>query len=339
MTDPKAPPANPSQLDDAGVLALYNPLFEPFLKAHAGGSETPLLAHYTSIKVMESVLKTSEIWFFNPLLMNDWQEMRHGAVVGTELFSNIDNIKRAGGNDERAEILRREYLGLVHHLEEHQAFDTYIFCLTEHLPADNDGLLSMWRGYGQQGNGAALVFDPSRITVVPDSPIVVAKVSYATEVARSDKVRELLEQWAELTQSLNLPNDQLHLAAYAAFWIIKSLALVTKHYGFAEEKEWRLIYEPDRDDKGLLKPNLNYHIGARGVEPALKYKIGYLPGVSAEDFSLEKILDRIILGPSHSSPLAQKSVERLLDTIGKAHLKPLLRASSIPLRRVSGSSF
>jgi hypothetical protein len=38
------------------------------------------------------------------------------------------------------------------------AFDTYIFCLSEHDRSHTDGLLSMWRGYGQHGSGVALVF-------------------------------------------------------------------------------------------------------------------------------------------------------------------------------------
>jgi hypothetical protein len=93
------------------------------------------------------------------------------------------------------------------------------------------------------------------------------------------------------------------------------------------------------DPDGLLKQYLSYHIGDRGVEPKLKYKIGYLAGVTAENMALERLLERIILGPSVSSPLAVKSVERMLESIQKPHLKPLIRASGIPLRPLSGTSF
>jgi hypothetical protein len=138
---------------------------------------------------------------------------------------------------------------------------------------------------------------------------------------------------------LALPDDKLHLASYVAFSLVKALALITKHAGFCEENEWRVIYYPDRDVAGALKPFLKYHIGDRGVEPKLKYQIGHIANVSAPDLTLDHILDRIILGPSLSSPLARRSVERMLDIIGKPAFKTLLRSSGIPLRPNSGGSF
>ena len=40
----------------------------------------PLLAHYTSIDVIEKILRSEEIWFSNPLFMNDLEEMRFGML-------------------------------------------------------------------------------------------------------------------------------------------------------------------------------------------------------------------------------------------------------------------
>jgi hypothetical protein len=131
----------------------------------------------------------------------------------------------------------------------------------------------------------------------------------------------------------------LHLAAFAAFALVKGLALVTKHSGFLEEKEWRIVYNPDRDTTGALKPFLSYHIGDRGVEPKLKYPVGHIANVSAPDLALERLIERIILGPSVSSPLALRSVQRMLDSVQKPHYKSLLRPSTIPLRPNSGTSF
>jgi hypothetical protein len=322
---------------DEEMLRLFDPLYGVF--ANAGSGSQPLLAHYTSIQVMESILKNSEVWFSNPLFMNDLQEMKFGLSEGTRFFSNIEPLKKAGGNEVRAEILQRSYFHYFNHFDLNEAFDTYIFCLAEHDPQDNDGLLSMWRGYGQHGNGAAIVFDPSKITFVPTSPLIFSKVSYVGDDERIAQVQSNLTSWVELTARLALPDDKLHLAAYAAFSLVKGLALVTKHSGFSEEKEWRVVYNPGRDTTGALKPFLNYHIGSRGVEPKLKYPVGHIANVSAPDLALERLIERIILGPSLSSPLALRSVQRMLDSIEKPHYKPLLRTSTIPLRPNSGSSF
>jgi hypothetical protein len=322
---------------DEEMLRLFDPLYDVF--ANAGSGSQPLLAHYTSIQVMESILKNSEVWFSNPLFMNDLQEMKFGFNEGTRFFSNVEPLKKAGGNEARAEILRRSYFQYFNHFDLNEAFDTYIFCLAEHDPQDNDGLLSMWRGYGQHGNGAAIVFDPSKITLVPTSPLIFSKVSYVGDNERMAQVQSNLTSWVELTARLALPDDKLHIAAYAAFSLVKGLALVTKHSGFSEEKEWRVVYNPGRDTTGALKPFLNYHIGNRGVEPKLKYPVGHIPNVSAPDLVLERLIERIILGPSLSSQLALRSVQRMLDSIEKPHYKPLLRTSTIPLRPNSGSSF
>ena len=329
--------AGAEPLNDHQMVALFNPLFQRFEQPVSAGK---LLAHYTSIRVMESILQTSEVWFSNPLFMNDMQEMRSGLQEGTRFFSNKDPLVKAGGGSmKRADILQKLYFHYFRHFDEQQAFDTYVFCLTEHDASDDDGLLSMWRGYGQHGNGAALVFDPSRLTLVPTSPLICGKVSYVTNEKRTEQVDTLMNEWVALTEKLALPDDKLHLAAYVAFSLIKSHALMTKHAGFSEENEWRVIYYPERDGTGALKPFQHYHIGDRGVEPKLKYKIGHMASVSAPDLALERILDRIILGPSLSSPLAKRSVERMLETIGKPDFKGLLRTSGIPLRPTSGTSF
>jgi hypothetical protein len=84
---------------------------------------------------------------------------------------------------------------------------------------------------------------------------------------------------------------------------------------------------------------MSYHIGDRGVEPKLKFMVGHLNGVSADDLALERLLDRIILGPSLSSPLAVRSVQRMLDKIERAHFMDKVFASGIPLRPSKGGVF
>ena len=49
---------------------------------------------------------------------------------------------------------------------------------------------------------------------------------------------------------------------------------------------------------------------SRGVELKLKLKIEAIPGLSETDLSLSKIVDRIILGPSLSSPLARGTINQ-----------------------------
>jgi hypothetical protein len=299
----------------------------------------PLLAHYTSIKVMEAILHDSKVWFSNPLFMNDMQEVRFGINEGVRLFYTPDLLKKAVGTEERSKIIQSAFAQYYSEFNHQDAFDTYVFCLSEHDLNNNDGILSMWRGYGQHGEGVALVFDTAALTLVPTSPLIISRVTCASDHDRSLQLAKMLERWADLAARTNLPDNKLFIGAGAAFAAIKDYALTTKHTGFSEEAEWRVIYYPERDRAGLLKECMDYHIGERGVEPKLKYKIGHIPGVSAADLTLDRLLDRIILGPSHSSPLARRSVERMLEKIGKPDLKRKLYSSAIPLRPSSGGVF
>lgn len=295
-------------------------------------SKRPLLAHYTSLITLENILRTEEIWFSNPLVMNDIEEVRFGVLRGNELFHNNSSIEKACGTPKRFAILRDAYVGNFRQFEDEHAFDTYVFCLSEHESSDSDGLLSMWRGYGGNGTGAAVVLDTSKLRVEESSPLIIARVWYASREHRSQWLATLLEKFATLLAEANVPDDKLYLPASFLFERIKLFALFSKHDGFREEKEWRVVYAPERDREKKLAPMFHYSFGARGAELRLRYKIAPMNGVSAPDLSLEKLVERLILGPSISSVLAQKAVTRMLERIGKPALAGRIHASGIPFR-------
>jgi Protein of unknown function (DUF2971) len=321
------------------LLKHYESLSESFSSASELREASLFLTHYTSIAVMEKIFRTNEIWFSNPLFMNDLQEMRFGLTEGARLFSDPELLKRAGTTEGRSAILQYSFSFYFDRSTNDKAIDTYVFCLSEHYKEDNDGLLSMWRGYGEHGSGVALVFNPANLNDVPESPLIVSKVSYGSDFSRRHGLKRILDRWADITANLNLKDNHLYAAAYMAFYVVKYFAITSKHIGFMEEREWRIIYDQEQDKNSLLSHLLGYHIGNRGVEPKLKYKIEPIIGVSTADTLLERLLERIILGPSISSPLAVKSVERMLEKIDRPEFKSLIRASGIPLRPLGGNSF
>src|ERR1700694_3495385 len=113
--------AGAEPLNDHQMVALFNPLFQRFEQPVSAGE---LLAHYTSIRGMGSILQTREVWFSKPLFMNDMQEMRSGLQEGTRFFSNKDPLVKAGGGSmKRADILQHSYFDYYRHFDERQAFD------------------------------------------------------------------------------------------------------------------------------------------------------------------------------------------------------------------------
>jgi hypothetical protein len=314
------------------MIALYS-----HIKTKTSPDDPLLLAHYTSVEVAEKILRDEEVWFGNPLYMNDLGEMRTGIALGNQLFPEA--ARQAEDNSDRVNRLIEGFNFYIAHLSTTESIlDTYVFCLCEHKHPD--GLLSMWREYGRKGNGAALVFNTQKVHYQAHSPLIIAKVNYASDQERQQQLRQSLTDWARITRAANLSEDKLHLAAYRAFNLVKSISLTTKHHGFSEEEEWRIIYVPERDPLGYLKSQLGYFVGPHGVEPKLKYKLGGTlhpgggVGVGADltTGTLSDVLEFVILGPTISSPLARLSFIRMLQQIKKEHFSDRVLPSTIPLR-------
>ena len=57
--------------------------------------QLPLLAHYTSIGTLERIAQTGEIWFSNPLYMNDVDELRYGMGLGLHAVRTHPGLREA----------------------------------------------------------------------------------------------------------------------------------------------------------------------------------------------------------------------------------------------------
>lgn len=319
---------------DEQIYNAFLPLWNDIQNAETFPSKRPLLAHYTSIAALESIMASDEVWFSNPLYMNDMEELRFGILEGAQACRQSDAIKSACGSAERHDKFLEGFEFNFNRFSNEHAFDVYVFCLTEHDRDNTDGLLSMWRGYGSNGNGAAIVFDTAQLNHVEGSALIISNVTYASREKRLKWIDEKLDAFAHLLAENNVPDDKLFLAAYALFERIKMFAICTKHHGFSEEKEWRVVYLRDRDHNKKFEHMLHYAIGKRGIEPKLKYKVQPIEGLTQADISLEKIIHQIVLGPAVSSPLAINAVRRMLEKVGKHKLSERLVASTTPLRTV-----
>ncbi|ROO08081.1 hypothetical protein BK673_16200 [Pseudomonas fluorescens] len=296
-------------------------------------AQRPLLAHYTSVAVLDAMMGNNEIWFSNPLYMNDLEELRFGMVEGANAFRTSHELKAAFQDESAFDSMMEKFNKLFEAFETRHAFDTYIMCLAKHPPENNDGLLSMWRGYGAGGSGVAVVFDTAKIAVSDSSPFIIGAVTYGTREDRLAWIATKIKGLAGVIAGTTLSDEELFYIAY--YWIerLKVFALFTKHSGFHEEQEWRIVYMSERDEDEKLKSMLGYAITPRGaVEPKLKFQVKPLEGMFGEHLSLENIVDRIILGPTTSSALAETSVRRMLGHRGKHGLAEKIVASSIPFR-------
>lgn len=293
---------------------------------------SPLLAHYTSLENMENILRGEEIWLSNPLNMNDLEEVRFGVNHGKNLISDNDKLHKALGTDEMRTIFFRQLKHAYREYDEDHVQDLYVICFSLHSEDDSDGRLSMWRGYGENGKGAAIVFDTSKINAIDDSPLAMAAVEYASSDDRKASIVKKIEAVAEFIERNEISKENIHSLASALFQRICLFAIFSKHIGFSEEKEWRIAYLKDRDQNKLVSKYFSYFNGPRGMEPKLKLPLRPIKGVIDDGFDISQIVHSIIIGPTSSSPLSKLSVERMLDSIGKPELKERIKMSTIPFR-------
>ncbi len=294
----------------------------------------PLLAHYTSVQSLEGIIKNNEIWFSNPLFMNDLEELRYGLLMGQKLFLDDKDIFEACGTRKRFLILEEQFNHYISYFEDEHAFNIYAFCLSEHDPTDNDGLLSMWRGYGAQGNGVSIIFDFSKLEVQENTPLICSKVSYASREERENWISSKFSEFATILRQSELLDEELHVAAKYLVERLIIFSLFAKHKGFKEEKEWRVVYIPGLDVNNLLHPMFSYFISSKGIEPKLKLKLEPVDGLISSDVTLDNLVSKIILGPANSSVLSQKSVIRMLEKIGRGDMANRVIPSTIPFRPI-----
>jgi hypothetical protein len=325
------------QAETARILQLFEPLYADWTPEGMFPHARPLLAHYTSVQTLEQVLKNGEIWLSNPLFMNDTQELRFGIHEGVSRFRmSAPALRDACGGEDRFRSIVEHFEGYAGKFMNEDALDVYVFCLSELPAANRDGKLSMWRGYGADGNGAAIVFDTAKVPAVEGSPLRLARVQYEDFDRQRQLLQGYIDQFIHIVGANEISPAYCYLAAWNLFRRIKYFSVLTKHEGFREESEWRLIYAPSLDDADSpLTHLIDYWIGPRGVEPKLKLKLEPLPGVISADMDFPSIVDKIILGPTISNPLSHASVTKMLRRLGRDALVDRLYVSNIPFRSLN----
>lgn len=321
-------------LTDAEIHGLFTPIFndiENLVKMEP--NNRPLLAHYTSIDVLEKIIKNEEVWFSNPLFMNDTQELTYGMAEGLgEIKALKENgaLLNACGNQQRFDLLINAFEYYVNQFNE-CALDVFVFCLSQHDDSHEHGRLSMWRGYGENGNGAAIVFNTDLLVFNINSPLLFAKVQYASDNVRKHSIKQRLSSAISVLAKNSISDSQLYIAAYMIFELIVTYSLTEKHKGFEEEQEWRVVYFPNRDVNGIFKNDFDYIVTKNGIEPKLKVKLQPMPFQEAAAWKFDDLISSVIIGPSLSSWTALQAIKRMLQLNKKENIS--IVSSNIPFRQ------
>lgn len=287
--------------------------------------------HYTNADAAMNILRSKEVWMRKSSCMVDFLEVQHGLTCLYKTY----NQSEAGKVFKRA--LNDIYDGLVSDIEKlfnawtpYFQTNTYLACVSEHNDSeDSFGRLSMWRAYSET-TGVAFVmnsspfFSPTQVLKAYTSP-----VAYLSDQEFEAEFEKIANNIFDEKDFLKKQDGQMIINL--VFNALKFAVLCTKHPGFMEEKEWRVVYSPSMEKSEHLKKEIQV---VKGVpQPVYKIPLRDIPDEGLTGIEIPSLIDRIIIGPSQYPQALQEAFCDLLYEAGVKDPQNTVVVSDIPLRQ------
>ncbi|MEL6295293.1 MAG: DUF2971 domain-containing protein [Pseudomonadota bacterium] len=290
--------------------------------------------HYTSAETAIKIIRNNEVWMRNALVMNDFAEIEHGKecvlaachddVVGTRLSAALLGIDSG---------IWQAVTELFDKTDFQQRTGTYLISFSEHgdgsVDEDRFGRLSMWRAYGGDTNVALVLNNEPFHAETNALSATTTPVFYANPNDFKNEFLNVVENIEKNIQFLkSQPVDDLVNSIYSMLFYA---VLSTKHPGFSEEREWRVIYSPK------IYPNerMKYSVEVVGGIPQKVYKLplNNIPDEGLVGLTVPELLREVVIGPTeYPNPMFEAFVDVMQDAgIPDAHTR--IKVSGIPLRR------
>lgn len=286
--------------------------------------------YYTTAETAFRIIKNKEIWMRNTSTMNDYLEVEHGFGCLNAAYKSDSGVNFRETFDSIFPGLTEEVVAKFNSWLPGIRRDTYISCVSEHLEEeDQNGRLSMWRAYG--GNaGVAVVINPAAMFMQNDAVNVFASpVAYWTQAQVEIELQRIARRIREYADDVGALDRSV--AANVLFNMFRFAVLCTKHPGFSEEREWRVIASPLMHPSPLLTQTVEI---IRGT-PQTVQKFGFInhPDAGITGLELPEILNRVIIGPCEFPDVIRKALHQLLLEGAIPEPERLLYTSDIPLRQ------
>jgi hypothetical protein len=276
------------------------------------------LFHYTSLAGLKGIVENGAVWATHAAFLNDLSELAYAQSLFDQIAEHLHGAASSIGKLllERARRAIDPFDGLA-------TFYVACFCKA-------DDLLSQWRGYASQGGGYALGFSSrGLIEGYPhDATPLLRKVVYDRAVQETH-IEELLRGAIGILDAheddLAGEEDRTRAVAEAIGFVRGHLwecYAAFKDAAFREEDEWRLVLAvpPGHQTNVRFRPGRSVLIPYR--ELSIKAKAGVNMG--------RLPLERVIVGPTISSTIAESSLRMFLKSHGYEHTE--IGRSSVPLR-------
>lgn len=284
--------------------------------------------HYTTASAATSIIKTKTIWLRQPYLMNDRGELALG----------LEFLRRAyrEENFKFKTLIESYYPGIGADLE--LSFDNllraikeemYLFCVSEHENNESDcGRLSMWRGYGRDAGIAIILNHESFLTESPGLNAYLCPVFYSNYERYLENFEQIQKNIADNSEFIKTIG--LDLFKNSILNMFRFSILSTKHLGFSEEKEWRIIYSPLIERSQNLRHSVEVINGIPQEVHSVRLENNQEKGLMK--IELNDLIEKIIIGPTDYPLPLYKAFVKLLSDAGVENAAEKVVVSDIPLR-------
>lgn len=274
-----------------------------------------MLYHYTSIDTLVCLLNSYRVnknvqidnyskgcltfWASSLYSMNDPQEMHHGMEFLQNVIPAIENIfvdrplDVPGIVDEM-----KDFMGSGNEKDLMQKLDDYLirvglspFSLSFSKAEDK---LPMWKMYGDNGNGVALLFDDDLLENEFDNLIFADAVNYGFNVKNPNVIGTIISSINKRfnkTKQESIKDDVLTSAGMFAF-----VCPFLKDESYEYEKEYRVVFVAKEHSDTKFRVRGNRIIPYVEVSIPIKYLKGVVIGPCLLESETKRALHHLFLG-------------------------------------------
>lgn len=287
--------------------------------------------HYTSAEAALNIIKTKRMWMRNTTCMSDYLEVQHGFALLNKFFSDESKKNEfMAALDACSPNSGKEALDLFNQWWSDTQFNTYITSISEHDDKEDlHGRLSMWRAFGGNTARVAIVFSvPWFSAGALALNVSLNPVAYLNEEEVHAEINTVIKNIRENCDFLR--SIERSRIVGSIFNMLLAGVTCLKHEGFHEEREWRVLYAPNRE----ASPLMEHSTEIIGGVPQIVYKAPLDANVSKDlaDIDVSRVFDRLIIGPSPYPWVMYQAFVAALAEIGVPEANKRVFVSDIPIR-------
>ncbi len=187
----------------------------------------------------------------------------------------------------------------------------------------------MWRAYGGS-SGVAVVLNPDVFLNQSEAlPAFTSPVAYLSEASFEQQLGRVVDN-IEATKDFLESEGREELVAWL-FHAFRLAMLCTKHPGFKEEREWRVVYAPHLARSERIVESVQLIRGVPQVVHSIPFKDYPEEGLIGAE--LPQLISRVIIGPTEFPYQLRDATIALLRNAGVADAAEKVVVSTIPLRQ------